>query len=282
MTVNSRQRRVVIFRGIRLIAGLCCFGCGVMLGDNAIAQGFYAKDYSSPRDSAIPGEYFFNLGVDEIRRNDYRYAITLYKIAASWAYKPAQYNLGVIFVKGEGGVPEDRPQGLAWLTLAAERDNKNYVSARDRVRAALTPDEAAKADALAANLSETYGDKRALPRAKARWRDVRNGATGSHLGFVGNLQVGALNVPNSNNPMNEKGGHGNSSAGANGNLQSPMAILGNGYTDGSIAYRELRETDNPYDPRFDVGTVTVGAVETVGKKDNDKKQENASPEEGKH
>jgi hypothetical protein len=276
---NSWRQRAA--RNVCLIAGLGGLVCGSILGGSAMAQDFYAKDYSTPRDSAVPGEYFFNLGVDEIKRNDYRYAITLYKIAASWAYKPAQYNLGVIFVKGEGGVPEDRPQGLAWLTLAAERDEKKYVSIRDRVRTALTADEVAKADALVADLSQTYGDKRALPRAKARWRDVRNGATGSHLGFTGELHVGAMNVPGSNNPLNEKGGHGKSTAGANGNLQSPSAILGSSYADGSISYRELRETDNPYDARFNVGTVTVGAVEAAGKNDGDKKQNPAPPEADK-
>ncbi len=51
----------------------------------------------------------------------------------------------------------------------------------------------------------------------------------------------------------------------------------------AIAYRELRATDNPYDPRFDVGTVTVGAVETAERKDADGKdvareQKNASSE----
>ncbi len=277
MTDNNSSGRKAA-RIVCLIAGLYGLGSGGVLSSSAMAQGFYAKDYSTPRDSAVPGEYFFNLGVDAIKRNDYRYAIMLYKIAASWAYKPAEYNLGVIFVKGEGGVPEDRPQGLAWLTLAAERDDKNYVAVRDRVRTALTADEVAKAGTLVADLSETYGDKHALPRAKARWRDVRNGATGSHLGFTGDLQVGGMNVPGSNNPLNEKGGHGKSSAGANGNLQSTSAILGNNYTDGSISYRELRETDNPYDPRFNVGTVTVGAVEAVGKNDGDKKQNPAPPE----
>lgn len=247
----------------------------------AIAQNFYAKDYSSPRDSAVPGEYFFHLGVDEVKKNDYRYAITLYKIAASWAYKPAQYNLGVIFVKGEGGVPEDRPQGLAWLTLAAERDdNKNYVAVRNRVRAALPPDEVTKADALVVELSPVYGDEQALKRAKTHWREVRNNATGSHLGFIGDLQVGSMNMPNNNN-MTAKKTTGKT-GGANGNLRSGASVLGGNYTDGSISYRELRESDNPYDPKFDVGTVTVGQVETVGKNDQDKKQDTASPEAEKH
>jgi len=277
MAGSSRQRRTDVARNVFVTALLCSVACMAVPRGNAMAQGFYAKDYTSPRDSAVPGEYFFHLGVDEIKRNDYRYAITLYKIAASWAYKPAEYNLGVIFVKGEGGVPEDRAQGLAWLTLAAERDDKTYVAVRDRARAALSPDDIAKADALVSDLSETYGDKRALPRAKARWRDVRNAATGSHLGFTGNVQVGSMNIPSGNNPLNEKGGKGKASAGANGALRSSGAILGANYTDGSIAYRELRATDNPYDPRFDVGTVTVGPVEKV-EKDAGKQPDKAKPE----
>jgi hypothetical protein len=277
MAGTSRQCKTGMTRKAFLALMHCSVAWLVMFGSNATAQGFYAKDYTSPRDSAVPGEYFFHLGVDEIKRNDYRYAITLYKIAASWACKPAEYNLGVIFVKGEGGVPEDRAQGLAWLALAAERDGKNYVAARDRVRSALSSDDIARADALVSDLSETYGDKYALPRAKARWRDVRNGATGSHLGFTGNMQVGSMNIPSGNNPMSEKGGKGKATGGANGSLRSSGAILGANYTDGSIAYRELRATDNPYDPKFDVGTVTVGPVEKV-EKDADKQPDKTTPE----
>jgi hypothetical protein len=44
-------------------------------------------------------------------------------------------------------------------------------------------------------------------------------------------------------------------------------LTGGRGTEGSIAYSELRATDNPYDATWDIGTVTVGDVETVGKKD---------------
>src|SRR5262249_27322795 len=162
------------------------------------------------------GEYFFYRGVDAVKADDYRHAVVMYKVAASWAYKPAEYNLGVIFAKGAGGVPEDRVQGLAWLTLAAERGDKEYVAIRDRVRSALTPDERALADALVVDLSKTYGDEHAFPRAKARWRDVRNNVTGSHVGFVGNLKVGSLNTPTHQNPLNQKGGDGKIGTGGSG------------------------------------------------------------------
>jgi hypothetical protein len=215
------------------------------------------RSYGSPHDSAVPGEYFFQKGVEAVNKNDYRHAVAMYKVAASWAYKMAEYNLGVIFVRGEGGVPEDYAQGFAWLTLAAERNDRQFVAARDMVRRQLNVEELAQADRILADLKKTYGDEVALPRAKARWREVRTSATGSHLGFTGsNLQVGdsaprGTNAPPIKNASTAKGAFGLSSSGD---------FTGGHQTDGSISYRELRETDNPYDARFDVGTVTVGPL----------------------
>jgi hypothetical protein len=215
------------------------------------------RSNGSPRDDGVPGEYFFQKGVEAIKKNDYRHAVAMYKVAASWAFKMAEYNLGVIFVRGEGGVPEDHAQGLAWLTLAAERNDRQYVAARDMVKGQLSAEDLAQADRVLAGLRKTYGDEVALPRAKSRWREVRTSATGSHLGFTGsNLQVGAsaprgTNAPPTKNPSTAKGAFGLSSAGD---------FTGGHQTDGSISYRELRETDNPYDAKFDVGTVTVGPL----------------------
>jgi len=90
--MSPHRRNTVRSPKARLFAPPCCSLLGGTQYSNAVAQNFYAKDSSSPRDSAVPGQYFFNLGVDEINKNDYRYAITLYKLAASWAYKPADFN----------------------------------------------------------------------------------------------------------------------------------------------------------------------------------------------
>ncbi len=78
----------------------------------AFAQ-YYAYDSAPIRSDAVPGEYFFNLGVSAINHGDYKHAVEMYKVAASWGFKPAEYNLGVIFAKGEGGVPVDLPQAYA-------------------------------------------------------------------------------------------------------------------------------------------------------------------------
>ena len=66
--------------------------------------------YGTPEDAARPGErYYFN-AVRAFRNKDYAFTIDMYEVSASWGYKPAQYNLGVMYFKGEG-VPIDRPRG---------------------------------------------------------------------------------------------------------------------------------------------------------------------------
>ena len=55
------------------------------------------------------------------------FAIDMYENSASWAYKPAQYNLAVMYMNGEG-VPVDKPRAMAWAALAAERSEQEYVT----------------------------------------------------------------------------------------------------------------------------------------------------------
>ena len=250
----SRRMYALMFTSI-IAPALCEAGSTDMMGANI----------NSLRESAVPGEYFFYKGVEAVKANDYTHAVAMYKVAASWAYKTAEYNLGVIFVKGEGGVPEDHAQGLAWLTLAAERNDAAYVQARDKVRMQLPPDVIAKADALVAELSNIYGDRVALRRAKAHWAEVRNAATGSHLGFAsGNLHVGAAEVRANANPP-KIAGTGGLKGGDKGGLKSALDINGTHSVQGSQAYSDLRSTDNPYDPKFD-GSVVVGPVSEIDTK----------------
>ena len=201
-----------------------------------------------PRDSARPGETFFARGVTAVRKNDYDFAINMYQVSASWAYKPAQYNLGVIYTKGEGGVPEDKARGLAWLALAAERGDKDYVAARDLAYSRMTDEEYAHANEIWRELKTDYADEVALKRAKQRWVQVRNEATGSHIGGgTGPVQVGGRDTTGMNvvsNPASP------TSAKANSSTSTAFGSTGAGAIDGSIAYRQMRASDNPYDPKF--------------------------------
>jgi hypothetical protein len=150
--------------------------------------------FGTPEDNARPGEYFFGLGANAFQHKDYAFAIDMYRVAASWTYKPAEYNLAVMYAHGQGA-PMDLPRAMAWMTLAAERNEKQYVEARELINAKLSPAQFAQADAIWGQLKPTYGDEAALRRAKNRWAQVRSSMTGSRVGSIaGPLTVGGLSV----------------------------------------------------------------------------------------
>ncbi len=215
-----------------------------------------AWGFGTPEEDGRPGQYFFYRAVDAVKHQQVKFAIDMYETSASWAYKPAQYNLAVIYMKGEG-VAIDKPRAMAWAALAAERGDQEYVDARELIYADLTKDEFANANAIWRDLKKTYGDDVALERAKERWAQVKANITGSRVGGVGNLKVGALssNVkPVYINPTGRSAIDGNAISGA--------SVLAGGSIDGTVAYKQLRESTNPYDPKFkqEIGTATVEPI----------------------
>jgi hypothetical protein len=154
------------------------------------------------------------------------------------------------------------------MALAAERNEKRYVDAREVIYAELTKEQFEQANGIWRELKKTYGDEVALRRAKARWAQVKSSMTGSRVGSVGNLTVGMPNA-NMGDPSNQK----NQKTGANVHTSVGTAaeITGGNGVDGSIAYGQLRESDNPYDPKFKqaIGTATVGEPSAVKAKTPD-------------
>ena len=216
---------------------------------------------NTPEADARPGERYFQEGVRAFQKKEYKFAIQMYQVAASWAYKPAEYNLAVIYARGQG-VPVDLPRAMAWMMLAAERKEQRYVDAVQAIAAALKPEQVAQTNAILDELRKTYGDEVALRRAKAQWAYVKSHMTGSRVGSAGHLDVG---VPGGS------GGAGGAKVarslapqvrqGANPTSTTPGEVAGGEAIDGSIAYRQLLESDNPYDPKFErgaIGTATVG------------------------
>ena len=249
-------------------------------GDNAAS---YDSSYQSgmrlrgfeentPEADARPGEYYFKIGARAFQKNDSKFAVEMYEVAASWAYKPAAYNLGVMHARGQG-IPVDFPRALAWMALAAERGDERYVAARNVVQSQLTAEQVEQARAIVEELKKTYGDEVALHRAKARWAQVKASMTGSRVGSAGNLTVGVPS-PSSGDPGHpkilsaliaeklKKGGFPIPRSSAT----TPAEATGGQGVDGTIAYRQLRESDNPYDPKFKnsaIGRATVGEPKTV-------------------
>jgi hypothetical protein len=233
--------------------------------DYAAAARLSGAGDNTPEADARPGEYYFLEGARAFRKKDYLFAIQMYAVSASWAFKPAEYNLAVMYTRGQG-VPVDLPRGMAWIALAAERNEKHYVDAREAVYAELSKDQFDQANVIWRELKTTYGDEVALRRAKARWAEVRANMTGSRVGSVGNLMVSS-SKPGMSDPGAPKAPAGSKvKQGPHSVATSAAEILGGDNASGATAYRQLRESDNPYDPKFDrttFGTATVGPPSAV-------------------
>ncbi len=213
---------------------------------------------NTPEADGRPGQYYYILGAQAFQKREYSFAVNMYQVAASWAYKPAEFNLGVMYARGQG-IPVDLPRAMAWMTLAAERNDPGYVRARELVRANLNPAQLAESETILQQLTPRYGDKVALRRAKDRWAQVRASMTGSRVGsMAGNMVSGTPQAgPSSHNPKysNKKSTGGIVAV-------TGAAVTGGQNTDGSVAYRQLVASNNPYDPKFmtPVETVTVGPL----------------------
>ncbi len=222
--------------------------------------------FNTPEDDGRPGEYFFYLGALANQRHDFTHAIAMYEISASWAYKPAQYNLGVLYLNGHGS-EVDLPRAMAWFALAAERGETQYVYAKQLLYAHLTPAQFEQANEIWRELLPRYGDATALVRAKARWREVLMSATGSRVGSAAPhmLTGGMVGLAGHQQPANYDVGNGGIIA------TTPGEVTGVHNTDGAIAYEQLRASRNPYDPKFETdllsGTVTVGILTPITKHD---------------
>lgn len=240
-----------------------------------------SRSFNTPTDDGRPGEYYFALGVQAVKKNDYAHAIAMYKVAASWAYKPAEYNLGVMYLNGQGS-PVDLPRALAWLALAAERNDPQYIRARQLVYTNVTSEQYEQANVIWRELIPTYGDETALPRAKQRWREAMQNSTGSRVGSsAAHIMVGGADgTPNHMQSPNYDT-HDNYHVTGN-----PAELAGVHQGDGSVAYQALRSTDNPYDPKVMpvTGQATVGPLSQIDKKDGDatKDQESTKADDNGH
>lgn len=223
----------------------------------AFTKSLPAYNAGTPEADGRPGQYYFGIGAQAFTHHDYSYAINMYEVAASWAYKPAEYDLGVMYARGQG-IPVDLPRAMAWMALAAERGDRGYVHARDVVRASLTPAQLADADVILQQLTPRYGDKVALRRAKDRWAQVRSSMTGSRVGSMASTMVSGAPKPG---PATANPKFGGAAVVATNGAEA----TGSQNSDGSESYQQLAASDNPYDKKFDVvtGTATVGPLTSV-------------------
>ena len=135
-----------------------------------------------------PGLYYFHKGCDDYSRGDHVGAMHAWQVAAGWAMKDAQYDLGIAYFRGRG-VAIDRPRGLAWLALAAERKDEAFVTSLAAAWDEASEAEHADANAIWRELRKHYADAVALPKAEGRYRQEVAQITGSRVGMPGHVSI---------------------------------------------------------------------------------------------
>lgn len=118
----------------------------------------------------LPGDYYACRARYHLQRNNPRQAVSMLEHASYWANKDAQHSLGLAYSQGDlPGTPVDKPLGLAWLALAAERKSRGYMLDYSRARANCSEEEIAQANQLYLQLLPKYGDRVAGRRAMRRF-----------------------------------------------------------------------------------------------------------------
>lgn len=116
----------------------------------------------------LPGEFNFCLAGIDLYRGNYTGAVEMLKLAAGWGSKKAQYVLGVVYFRGDS-IPSDHALGLAWLALAAERNDPTYLAVLASAHAKSTLAEQRRAGELLATMRPRYADAVAAKRAQRRF-----------------------------------------------------------------------------------------------------------------
>lgn len=118
----------------------------------------------------FPGDYYACRAAYHLQRKHYWQFLEMTKEAAHWANKNAQYELGLVYFNGNiPGVPKNRPLGIAWLALAAERKNPTFQKTYTQACLQSSPGEIREAARLWKKLRPEYSDKTAGLRAIRRY-----------------------------------------------------------------------------------------------------------------
>lgn len=133
----------------------------------ALEKGVYCPTALEP---ILPGDYYACEARAAAGREHYQKMLDMLKEAAYWANKDAQYVLGLAYFNGDmPEAPLNRPLGLAWLALAAERKNPQYQLVYATARTQSSAAEIRQANLEWQKLRVKYGDSIAAPRAIRRF-----------------------------------------------------------------------------------------------------------------
>lgn len=158
---------------------------GILLAALLQTAGLNAQvaNYSNYAANA-PGTPFLERGNMFFRQGDYDAAVGNFRLAAHWADKLAQFNLGMMYVNGDG-VARDPLRGWAWIKLSAERGYPKNVAVAADIWNQFTDEHRKVAEQiLEEELRPRYGDEVAIPRTSNEMKRMlaRNTSGGSRVG----------------------------------------------------------------------------------------------------
>jgi hypothetical protein len=142
----------------------------------------------------LPGDYYFCEAGSNYWAGRFSMARDALDSAARWASKPAQHALGIMYFNGDHA-PMNRPLGVAWLALAAERHEPDFEQVFVAAYQSLSPAERKQADAYWNDMKPIYADARAADRAQKRFdREMHQLETATAFG--GDMYISGLTAGN--------------------------------------------------------------------------------------
>ena len=109
----------------------------------------YANGEGVVRDRVAAASWIRRAAEQEHARDpDSDEAATWYRRAAEQGYASAQYNLGMLYYRGEG-VPQDSVLAHVWVNLASSNGNEDATGVRGSIAAQLTASDIAMAQQIA-------------------------------------------------------------------------------------------------------------------------------------
>ncbi len=145
-----------------------------------------------PYDEHTPGARHMQQAQRAYRANMHYSAYQNYRAGARWADKFAQFNVGVMYLRGEGA-DFNPARGWAWIKLSAERGYPQMVEMADDLYALLDDEQRRRGrEIYEEELLPDFGDEMAVDRTADRMDRERRRATGTRTGS--RAMMGALTV----------------------------------------------------------------------------------------
>src|SRR5262249_23726164 len=120
-------------------------GQGVKQDRDEAIKWYKAADAQGNADAA-----FFLGALYLLPQTDIAEGVKWLRLSAEQGMQDAQYLLGKAYIQGGKELPRDPVQGAMWLRLAAKDNKKFYQDELEGTEKIMTPDDVAKARALAA------------------------------------------------------------------------------------------------------------------------------------